>query len=75
MTINKAIEYLINGYANSDNSTFLIKKITEDLLAITNLIKELTECVLLNGEKIENLNNIFSSQYLSFLSKRSKIKK
>ena len=69
MTINKAIEYLINGSANSDNSTFLIKKITEDLLAVPNLIKELTECVFLNGEKIENLTNIFSSQYLSFLSK------
>ena len=65
MTIYKAIENLINCYAKSDNSSFLMKKITEDLLAIPNLIKELKESVLLNEEKIENLTNIFPSQYLS----------
>ena len=65
MTIYKAIENLINCYAKSDNSSFLMKKITEDLLAVSNLIKELKESVLLNEEKIENLTNIFPSQYLS----------
>ena len=65
MTIYKAIKNLINCYAKSDNSSFLMKKITEDLLAIPNLIKELKESVLLNEEKIENLTNIFLSQYLS----------
>ena len=64
MTINKAIENLINGYADSYNSSFLIKKITKYLLAFPNLIKELAEDVLLNEEKIENLTNIFPSQYL-----------
>ena len=65
MTIYKAIENLINCYEKSDNSSFLMKKITEDLLAVPNLIKELKESVLLNEEKIENLTNIFPSQYLS----------
>ena len=64
MTINKAIENLINGYADSYNSSFLIKKITKYLLAFPNLIKELAEDVLFNEEKIENLTNIFPSQYL-----------